>query len=104
VLKPLRVVDSVSHNRARCLQELDPEEIEVRDTFDDFAVPHAPHEDEAYTIHKASLQDAFIRLFNRFVAADFVQREMDMCEECDASFEELTYGEFKALYYRYVAV
>jgi uncharacterized protein with PIN domain len=97
-------VDFVSHILERCLQELDPEEIEVRDTFDDFAVPHAPHEDEAYTIHKASLQDAFIRLFNRFVAADFVQREMDMCEECDASFEELTYGEFKALYYRYVAV
>lgn len=85
------------------LQEVDPEEAEVRDTFEDFSVQNG-HEmyvgEESFTIHKGSLQEAFIRLFNQYISTEMIEREISMCEECDGSFEELTYMEFKALYYR----
>ena len=82
---------------------MDPEEAEVRDTFEDFSVQNV-HEiyvgDESFTIHKGSLQEAFIRLFNQYITVETIEREIALCEECDGSFEELTYMEFKALYYR----
>lgn len=81
---------------------MDPEEQEVRDTFEDFSLQdqdgHAG--DEGFTIYKSDLQNAFIRLFNRFIAQDVIDYEIHHCEECDPSFEELTYVEFKTLYYR----
>lgn len=83
-------------------QELDPEEIEIREAFDDFCV-QAQHEgftiDDSFTIARSSLQDAFIRLFNRFIPQDEILHVLSTCEECDASYEELTLNEFRALYF-----
>ena len=75
--------------------------MEVRDTFNDFLVQTDGTMDEGFTISKDSLQDAMIRLFNRFISEAEIAYEITNCEECDASFDELTYGEFKALYYRF---
>jgi len=81
--------------------------VEIRDTFDDFCV-QAQNEgftiDDSFTIAKSSLQDAFIRLFNRYIPYDEILHVMQDCEECDASFEELTLGEFRSLYFRYVSL
>lgn len=82
---------------------MDPEELEVRDTFEDFS-SQAAHDgftvDESFTLARSSLQDALIRLFNRHIAEHEIDYEMSSCVECDASYEELTYTEFKSLYYR----
>lgn len=88
-----------------CPQELDPEELEVRDTFEDFSSSQAAQEgftvDESYvTLPRSSLQEAFIRLFNRYIGEEVIDYEISNCVECDASYEELTYTEFKSLYYR----
>lgn len=81
---------------------LDPEEMEVRDTFDDFCVQSQNEGftiDDSFTIAKSSLQEAFIRLFNRYIPAKEIEHEITNCIECDASYDELTYGEFKSLYF-----
>jgi len=74
----------------------------VRDTFDDFCV-QAQHEgftiDDSFTIARSSLQEAFIRLFNRYIPHDEIMQVMSHTEECDASYEELTLSEFRALYF-----
>jgi hypothetical protein len=89
-------------------QPLSPEELVVHETFDDFSqLAHggdqgAGFEDEAlYTIPHDSLQDAMIRLFNRHIPEEVLAYELNNCEECDASYEELTFEEFKSLYFRY---
>lgn len=82
---------------------MDPEELEVRDTFDDFAtltVHDGFTVDDHPSLARSSLQDALIRLFNRHIAEETIDYEMSNCVECDASYDELTYTEFKSLYYR----
>jgi hypothetical protein len=77
--------------------------MEVRETFDDFSEQAATEGfvmEDCFTINKANLQEAFVRLFNRYIAPDVIEHEIALCEECDGGFDELTFPEFSALYFR----
>jgi hypothetical protein len=82
---------------------LNPEEVEVCEAFDDFSEQAATEGfvvDDCFTINKSCLQDAFVRLFNRYIAPEVIEHEIGLCEECDGGFDELTFLEFSALYFR----
>ena len=59
------------------------------------------HHEEAFYISKDDLQNAYIRLFNRYIPPDLILSELDRSDDYDPSFKEFTFIEFRNIYYRY---
>lgn len=57
-------------------------------------------DDDVLFLPRASVQDAFIRLFNQYISPELIQKALFSCIDCDINYEELSYAEFCSLYRR----
>lgn len=80
------------------------EELELKETFQDFSSQPNNNHEEAFYISKDMLQDAYIRLFNRYITQDLIIKELDQIDDCDPNFKEFTFIEFRDIYYRYYII
>lgn len=81
-------------------KEPDPVEVNIKNTFDDFLADINPTGGYASDLLPTScLQDAFIQMFNRFVSSELIEQASYDCGEVDPGLEELTFNEFRAIYF-----
>lgn len=70
----------------------------VRATFEDFAEPSTSVEWGNHMMPITSLQEAFIRMFNKYIDQDVVERAMAHSGEVEPSLQEITLNEFRVVY------
>lgn len=87
-------------------KELNPVEVHLRNIFDDFVADHLAENNNQSTsftsdhlLPVGSLQEAFIQIFNRIVDTETVEQAAYDCGEVDPDLEEVTFHEFRAIYY-----
>lgn len=81
--------------------QVNPEEAELRATFDDYATEAGVAEGWASTpmmpLHV--LQEAVVRILNTFVSQELLEKAMFESGEIEMSMEEITLHEFRAIYH-----
>ena len=81
----------------------DPEEMAIRETFDDYSVdPAISHDVHAFTntpmMPLSSLQEALVRLTNTFVSTETIDKAIRESGEVEWSMEEITLHEFRGIF------
>lgn len=79
---------------------MNPEEQEIRATFDDYAVEFGGNDGWASTpmMPLYSLQEALIRVFNVFISQELIDAAALDSGEIEMSMEEITLHEFRGIY------
>lgn len=78
----------------------DPEEMEIRATFDDYAVDAGAAEGWASTpmMPLYMLQEALIRICNTFISNDLIEQAVMDSGEIEMSMEDITLHEFRGIF------
>lgn len=70
----------------------------IRTTFEDFSCPSRLEGWSGDVIPLSCLQEAFVRMFNRFITNEMIEHAIFDTDEVEPTMDEFTLGEFKAIY------
>lgn len=70
----------------------------IKNTFEDYATPSHLVSWGGEVLSANCLQEAFIRMFNRFVSQELIDDAISSTNEVEPGLEELTINEFRAIY------
>ena len=70
----------------------------VKTTFEDYSTPSHLISWGGEVLAVNCLQEAFIRMYNRFVSQELIDEAISSTSEIEPGLEELTLNEFRAVY------